>query len=257
MPVIVRDGVKLYFETAGEGTPLVILHGFMGTLEQNYHWFPLLPDYRLILLDARGHGKSGKPHDPSAYALSERNLDVIAILDHLGIKKAHYLGYSMGGWIGLGLASAFPERFYSVIAGGIGPDALSPEPSRYWREPMIEALKGGMEVYCQRVEEAENRTMSEEERAHCLAQDHEALIAMLSLEEEPEFRRALPASDVELLIFVGELDMHHDSARELCDRLERAHFLSIPGRGHGEAAEPQDLLVAGITHFLEANEKYK
>ncbi len=87
MPVIVRDGTKLYFETAGEGTPLVILHGFMGAIEQNYQWLRLLPGYRLILLDARGHGKSGKPRDPSAYALSERTRDVIAILDHLGIKK--------------------------------------------------------------------------------------------------------------------------------------------------------------------------
>ena len=253
MPEIVRNGVKLYFETLGEGTPLVILHGFMETLEQNYHWFPLLPNYCLILPDVRGHGKSGRPHNPSAYALSERTLDVIAILDHLGFKKAHYLGYSMGGWIGLALASAYPERFYSVIVGGIGPDALRPELSRYWREPMIEALKGGMENYCQRVEEAENRTMNIEERARYLAQDHQALIAMLSLEEEPEFRRALANSDVELLVYVGELDMHHDSAKKLCDSLERAHFISIPGCGHAEAGEPQDFLVAEITNFLEAN----
>lgn len=251
MPVIVRDCVELYFETAGEGTPLVLYHGFMGTLEHNYHWLHMFPNYRLILLDARGHGKSGKPHDPSAYALSERTLDVIAILDHLGINRTHYLGYSMGGWIGLGLASAYPKRFYSVIVGGIGPDALSPEPSRHWREPMIEALKGGMEVFCQQVEAVENRTMSEEERALYLAQDHEALIAMLSLEEEPDFRRALANSDVEILLYVGELDMHYDSARELCDELERARFLSIPGRGHGDAAEPQDFLVAEITQFLQ------
>jgi pimeloyl-ACP methyl ester carboxylesterase len=252
MPAIVRDGVTLYYETAGEGTPLVILHGFMGTLEQNYHWLPHFPDHQVILLDARGHGKSGKPHDPSAYALSERTRDVIAVLDHLGLKKAHFMGYSMGGWIALGLAAAFPKRFYSVVAGGIGPDALSPEPSRHWREAMIEALQGGMENYCRRVEEAEDRTMSKEERARYLAQDHRALIAMLSLEEEPEFGRALAHSDVRLLMFVGKLDMYHDSARELCDGLEHAHFLPIPGRGHGDAAEPQDFLVAEITRFLAA-----
>ena len=226
----------------------------MGTLELNYHWLPIFPDHRLILLDARGHGKSGKPHEPSAYTLSERTRDVIAILDHLGIKKANYLGYSMGGWLGLGLASAFPKRFYSIIVGGIGPEALSPEPSRHWREPMIEALKGGMDVFCQQVEAVENRTMSEEERVRYLAQDHEALTAMLTLEEEPDFRQALANLDVEILLYVGELDIHHDSARELCDGLERARFLSIPGRGHGDATEPRDFLVSEITQFLEANE---
>jgi pimeloyl-ACP methyl ester carboxylesterase len=253
MPVIDRNGVELYFETRGEGTPLIILHGFMETLEQIYPWVPMLPNYFLILVDVRGHGKSGKPHQPSAYSLSERTLDVIAILDHLGIKKAHYLGYSMGGWIGLALASSYPERFYSVIVGGIGPDALNPELSRFWREPMIEAMKGGMEVYCQRVEEVENRTMSQEERARYLVQDHKALIAMLSHEEEPGFGRALAELDVELLVYVGELDMHHDSARKFCESLERAHFISIPGCDHGEVGVPQDFLVAEINQFLEDN----
>lgn len=255
MPFIFRDSVRLYFETVGNGTPLVILHGFMQTLEQNYHWIPLFPDYQLILLDARGHGKSGKPHVPSAYRLSERMLDVIAILDHLGLKKAHYMGYSMGGWIGLGLSSAYPERFYSVLAGGIGPDALSPELSRYWREPMIEALRDGMEEYCRRVEVVENRTMGKEERALYLDQDHKALIAQLSLEEDPDFRDALARSMARTLLFVGELDMHHDSAKELCEGLPQAQFLSIPGRDHGAAAEPQNFLVAAITDFMEATRK--
>lgn len=255
MPVIVRDGVELYFETRGEGTPLIILHGFMETLEQNYHWVPMLPNNFLILADVRGHGKSGKPHTASAYALSERTLDVIAILDHLGVKKAHYLGYSMGGWIGMALASSYPERFYSVIVGGIEPDALKPELSRYWREPMIEALKGGMENYCQLVEDAENRTMSQEERSRYLVQDHEALIAMLSFEEDPEFRRTLVNSNVEKLVFVGEQDMHHDPAKRFCESLDHIHFISIPDSGHVEAGEPQDFLVAEINQFLEDNTK--
>ncbi len=79
------------------------------------------------------------------------------------------------------------------------------------------------------------------------------MIAMLSLEEEPEFRRALANSDVELLVYAGELDMHHDSARELCESLERGHFLSIAGRSHGNASEPQEFLVTEIVNFLEAN----
>lgn len=254
MPAIARNGVELHFEVAGEGTPLVMLHGFMGTLEQNLHWLPILRNYRVILPDARGHGKSAKPHDPSAYRLSERTLDVIAILDHLGFEKAHCMGYSMGGWTSLGLASEWPERLHSVVAGGVGPEAASAEASRFWREPMIEALKGGMEAYCRRIEQAEHRVMSEEERAYHLALDHEALAAQLSVEEEPDFRQSLAESAVALLLYVGDRDMHHDSAKEFCEGLQHARFLSIPGCDHNAAANPQSLPLPDIIRFLEINE---
>ena len=252
MHIMTADNIEIYFEVVGQGIPLVMLHGFMNTLAENDKWAPLLPGYQLILPDARGHGRSGKPRDPSAYTLAKRTSDVIALLDHLGIQKAHCMGYSMGGWVSLGLAATYPERFYAMIAGGIGPDALNPESSRMWREPMVTAMKGGMENYCREVEAAEKRTMSAEERAFYLAQDHKALVAMLSLEEEIDFRHTLANSSADLLMYVGELDMHHDSAKELCARLPHAHFLSIPGRDHGSAAEPPDFLVTEILRFLTA-----
>ena len=67
-------------------------------------------DRQLILLDARGHGASDKPHDPAAYDLRLRVGDVTAVLDDLEIRRADYFGYSMGGWIGFGLAKHAPVR---------------------------------------------------------------------------------------------------------------------------------------------------
>jgi pimeloyl-ACP methyl ester carboxylesterase len=163
------------------------------------------------------------------------------------------MGYSMGGWIGLGLAATYPARFHSIVVGGIGPHALSPEPSRFWREPMIEAMKGGMEDYCQRLEAAEERKLSEYERAGYLELDHEALIAMLSVAEEPDFVHTLADSNVHMLMYVGELDIHHDSAKDFCGRLQNAQFLTIPGRDHGRAAELHDYLATEIIRFLEAH----
>ena len=57
------------------------------------------PKYRLVLIDARGHGQSDKPHDPLSYAPEKFASDIVAVLDDLGMKTAAYWGYSLGGWI--------------------------------------------------------------------------------------------------------------------------------------------------------------
>jgi pimeloyl-ACP methyl ester carboxylesterase len=85
----------------------------------------LRPDYRLILIDARGHGSSDKPHDPDAYVLNRRAADVVAVLDALDIAKALFWGYSMGGWIGFGIAKYAAERVHALVIGGQHPHARS------------------------------------------------------------------------------------------------------------------------------------
>jgi len=84
-------------------------HGFSESFEDWYEYGyvdALKNNFRLILVDARGHGGSDKPHDPAAYALEYRVSDVVVVLDALRIEKAHYWGYSMGGWIGFGMANS-------------------------------------------------------------------------------------------------------------------------------------------------------
>src|SRR5262249_10805575 len=78
-------------------------------------------DYRLILIDARGHGESDKPHQAAAYDFQHMVADIIAVLDSLKIDKTHYLGYSMGGELGLELARRYGQRLRSLIIGGTSP----------------------------------------------------------------------------------------------------------------------------------------
>jgi pimeloyl-ACP methyl ester carboxylesterase len=87
--------------------------------------------YLVIALDCRGHGKSDKPHDPAKYG-SEMAADVVRLLDHLKIKKAHLVGYSSGAFIAGKVAATHPERVLSVVYGGQGPlvaEAKSPSTS--------------------------------------------------------------------------------------------------------------------------------
>lgn len=100
MPFANNDGIRIHYHVEGSGPPVVLHAGFTVDLEAWYEWGyvdALRPEYRLILIDPRGHGKSDKPHDPAAYEMSLRAGDVLAVLDNLGLQQAHYIGYSMGG----------------------------------------------------------------------------------------------------------------------------------------------------------------
>lgn len=119
------DGVKLhYVEIGDKGSPVILLHGFQGDVRGN--WFSagipqaLAKNHRVIALDQRGHGQSEKPHDPAKYAGERMPDDVVELMDHLKIKKAHIGGYSMGGAITTMLMAKVPERFITAEFGGWG-----------------------------------------------------------------------------------------------------------------------------------------
>jgi non-heme chloroperoxidase len=84
-------------------------------------WFRTLTEagYRVIAIDNRGHGLSAKPHDADEYTPTKMAADAAALLDHLGIEKAHVMGYSMGARITAFLAIEHAERVHSAIFGGL------------------------------------------------------------------------------------------------------------------------------------------
>ena len=112
-------GARLRYVERGSGAPVVLVHGFTANIERAWIDTGVLPDlardYRVIALDLRGHGKSDKPHDASAY--EPMATDVIALLDHLGIERAHLVGYSLGGIIAAKLLTTHPQRFRSAVLG--------------------------------------------------------------------------------------------------------------------------------------------
>lgn len=129
----VSDGVRIRYIDQGTGEPIILLHGLGGSVES---WSTvgilqdLASDHRVIAFDARGHGKSDKPHDPKLYG-RQMALDVVRLLDHLGIRRAHVVGYSLGGMLTSQLLTLRPDRFITatLIAGG-GRFGVSPEAER-------------------------------------------------------------------------------------------------------------------------------
>jgi pimeloyl-ACP methyl ester carboxylesterase len=117
------NGVRLHYVEAGQGTPVILVHGLACDHVPNWRlpriFQRLSRRYRVIALDLRGHGKSDKPHDPAQYGL-ELVEDIVRLMDHLGIGKAHVVGYSLGGFITLKLALRHPDRLLSAAPCGAG-----------------------------------------------------------------------------------------------------------------------------------------
>jgi pimeloyl-ACP methyl ester carboxylesterase len=116
-------GLRIHYTDEGAGVPVILVHGFAATSDQNWRLPGVIRAlrcrYRVISMDVRGHGLSGKPHEKCAYG-PEMLEDIRRLMDHLGIEKAHLLGYSMGGFISLAFVGRYPERLYSAVIGGAG-----------------------------------------------------------------------------------------------------------------------------------------
>jgi pimeloyl-ACP methyl ester carboxylesterase len=114
-------GVNIRYVEQGVGEPIILLHGFTSNIERAWIdrgiFAELAKTYRVIAFDSRGHGKSGKPHDPAQYG-REMGQDVIRLMDYLKLPKAHIMGYSMGAQITAQQVTKSPERFLTVILGG-------------------------------------------------------------------------------------------------------------------------------------------
>ncbi len=112
------NGVKIRYVEQGTGPAIVLMHGYTGTLDRHFIangvFASLATNHRAIAIDLRGHGKSGKPHDPKAYG-DEMARDVVRLLDHLKIQRAHVLGYSLGAMVAGRVATMSPGRLIGVI----------------------------------------------------------------------------------------------------------------------------------------------
>lgn len=132
--VTASDGVSLAFErlAPAEGTSLpaiVLVHGFGSSRAQNWKstgWYGGLTaaGFAIVAMDCRGHGDSGKPHDPESYGHDRMAEDVVAVMEACSLPSALILGYSMGGFIGLRLLAANPARVIKLAIAGVGESYL-------------------------------------------------------------------------------------------------------------------------------------
>lgn len=245
MPYTDNDGVQIHYEMEGDGQPLVLQHGLSSNLTRwgmSGYVDVLKGDYKLIMIDARGHGESDKPYDADVYDRKIMASDVVAVLDAEGIDKSHYLGYSMGGSIGFGLAESFPERFHSLIIGGMHPYAITGV------DVLLERLEaGGMEAWVSSMDPPPDS----ERRKMLLANDPQAIVAAsVALRDRPDLSHVLPNMTMPCLIYVGDADDLHVGAERCVAAMPNATWVSLPGLNHDETMSQGNLVLPHVTEFL-------
>lgn len=242
------EDVEIAYDVAGEGTPVLLIHGFASTARVNWHdtgWVKTLvgAGYMAIAFDNRGHGESGKFYVPEAYGVSAMAEDARRLLDHLAIDAAHVMGYSMGARIAAVLAIAHPERIRGLVLAGLA-------------AKMIEGLAGAEEIA--RALEAPSRddVTGTEPRAFRLfaeqtGSDLKALAACMRASRRPLSEDDLATIAAPALVVAGELDATAGPVEPLVRVIPNARGLTLPRRNHMNAVGDRHYKQAVIEFLAE------
>jgi pimeloyl-ACP methyl ester carboxylesterase len=249
MPYASNQGVRIHYEIEGEGLPLVLVHGITGSLKWWYqcgYVDVLQKHYRLVLIDARGHGKSDKPHERAAYAWPTGGMDVLAVLDELRIPQAIYWGYSMGAGFGFDALATAPERVAALVAGGATAEAVDIGRLRH--------IDGSdPEAWVAAFESRMNARFAPEYRAVLLTKDARAFAA--AAQDRPSLIAQLSKVSTPCLLYAGDQDFVFPSAEATARQIPNAKFEILPGLAHPTGFVRSDLVLPRVLPFLEGAAK--
>jgi pimeloyl-ACP methyl ester carboxylesterase len=275
MPKVkMSDGTNLYYEEAGTGTPVVFVHEFAGdyrTWEPQMRYFSKL--HRCVTYSQRGYPPSDVPADPDRYGQDIARDDVIALMDALGIAKAHVVGHSMGAYTALHVGIHHPQRCISVTAAGCGwgslPDPAARESMRalaantakmFTEKGMAEAAViygDGPTRNTQRYKDPRGyaefiRMLSEHS-----AQGHSLTMAMLQAKRPTlwDMEKDLKKFSVPLLVICGDEDETClDGSVFLKRTAPTAGLYVIPRSGHTITSEEPDAVNVALAGLFAAAE---
>lgn len=219
-------------------------HGFTDSLASWYdngYVDPLKHDYRLILIDARGHGDSDKPHSVAAYGMQHRVADIVAVLAELRTNRAHFFGYSMGGWVGFGMAKYARDRLSSLIIGG-----ANAAPRMRQSHPLLDPKLTSKVAAA--IADSWDAPLPPALHERILKNDMGAIRAAVA--DDPGYEDILPTIAVPSLLLAGDKDPIYPMVRANAARIPHAQFITIPGENHAGALFRSDLMVSHITQFL-------
>jgi pimeloyl-ACP methyl ester carboxylesterase len=253
-------GVRIHYTVEGKGEPVLLIHGFGGDIQSMAGIIKELSDaFQVIALDNRGHGQSGKPHDPGSYGM-EMAEDSIRLLDHLKIQKAHVVGYSMGGRITCAIVGYHPERLRTAVLGGFGWRPPDDNFRAAYQKELAESLEQGKGIgpLIMRLNPvgAPPPTPEQISMANKMflssGNDPLALAAMMRNSVPSPTEAQLRANKVPVLSLIGELDPNKPNVDRLNGLMPNLKIVVIPKANHMTAvADPE--FITNLMAFLTEN----
>lgn len=225
-------GVEIAYQTAGDGPPILLIHGFASNARVNWWdtgWVKTLTESgrRVITFDHRGHGASEKLYDPALYPAAEMAEDARRLLDHLGITQADVMGYSMGARVSAFLTIAHPERVRRAVFAGLASRMITGVGGAEAIAAALEApsRNDGLDINARAF-----RIFAEQTKS-----DLKALAACIRSSREKITVEELATIRVPVLVVAGEKDEVAGDVETLVKAIPGASGVTLPNRNHMNA----------------------
>jgi pimeloyl-ACP methyl ester carboxylesterase len=253
--VAATDGTALAFErhaptNTESGPAIIMVHGFGSSRLQNWKstgWFGGLTEagFSLVAMDCRGHGDSGKPHDPAAYGHDRMAEDVVTVMEACDLSSALVLGYSMGGFIALRLLAAHPGRVTRLAIAGVGAHYLEDRITA----PQARAALADALLTPDPASLTDARAKMFRAFADQPGKDRLALAACMRAMSPHLPLAALQAMTQPILVVNGEKDDTAGAPGPLAAIFPDGHAQIVPGRDHMSAVGDRKTRQAVIDFF--------
>ncbi|MGF7161773.1 pimeloyl-ACP methyl ester carboxylesterase [Rhodoligotrophos appendicifer] len=249
MPQFLSDGVMINYETEGEGDPILLIHGFASNGRVNWvdtGWVRLLAraGRQVVIIDNRGHGRSGKLYETPPYATIKMAKDAKRLLDHLGFDRADVMGYSMGARIAAVLAINYPEHVRSLILAGLAENMINGVPGD---EAIARALEADSLEQITDPQARAFRIFAENTKS-----DLRALAACIRVSRQRLSVEELGQIRARTLIAVGSRDDIAGAPEPLQDAIPGSEILPVPDRDHMRTVGDR-VYKEGVISFLDQN----
>ena len=251
MPNLIRDGVRLHYEDeGGSGAPLVLHTGGAGSgaMWRDGGYVERLSEFREILYDHRGRGRSDRPAQRASHAPDDYIADVMALADELGLAGYGFFGYSFGGAVGYLLALRDPRVCALAVLGTVfDPPDEQALPSDY-AAPVME---DGMDGLVDAIEQGEGLTLPGWLRDDFGATDPQQFgLTLEGWAAEPDPWPRLGEIRVPVALVAGALEDPDQTQDEMAAAMPDATSTHVPGAGHVGAFLQPDAVVEAVLPAL-------
>lgn len=251
MTILATNGTEIFFSDQGAGDGVILVHGFAASAQENWvkaGWVQMFvrAQRRVVAVDLRGHGQSAKLHQSADYSLAVMAGDVLAVVEHLQIKKPDLIGFSLGARVVLELLRLRSDRFLLGVLCGVG-DQLINQPEERDPATFAAAMEAGTLDDIKDDMAKRFRQFAEGQ-----GQDLKALAACsrgLAASGQPWTREMLAQIKNEMLVVAGAVDDLAGPPEPLAACFPNAKAKRIAGCGHMDCLT-QPMLKAAVMDFL-------